>query len=260
MYGASLPGQPEGARLCLANSRPLMGMSVPLGSASRSWQDGRSRHRHPPVWEMDVQSIGERVGDAMANGCEQLLLRARIGSEALGVLRGQSQSGHGVCQTGVALHRPWRRRSIGPQLLGLLREHVHMVLRLDTPLAPLRKHPLFADSVCMAILGGNAKPDGFRAQGQDDDLVSDAWLGYRSLESRFQAGAPKPALSNLRAQEHVERASCCRIEPIRRFGGLQQHAAHGRAATARAPCVGGLLRIIGSRWRRWRGPWRLRAE
>ncbi|WP_422098500.1 hypothetical protein [Variovorax sp.] len=209
---------------------------------------------------MEVQSIHERISDAMANGCEQLLLRARIGGEAPHILCSQLEPGHGVCQTGVALHAPWRQRSFNAQLQGLLREHVHMVLRLDTPLAPLRKHPFFADSVCMAILGGHAKPDGFRAQGQDDDLVSDAWLGDRSLEGCFQVGAPKPALSNLCAQEHVERASCCWIEPIRRFGGLQQHAAHGRAATARAPCVGGLLRIIGSRWRRWRGPWRLRAE
>jgi hypothetical protein len=197
---------------------------------------------------MDVQSIGERVGDAMANGREQLLLRARIGSEALGILRGQSQSGHGVCQTGVALHRPWRRRSIGPQLLGLLREHVHMVLRLYTPVAPLRKHPLFADSVCMAILGGNSKPGGFRAQGQDDDLVSDARLGCRSLESRFQVGAPKPAFSNLRAQGHVKRASRCRIELIGRRGGLQQHAAHRRVAPEWTPRADGPLGI-GPRWR-----------
>jgi hypothetical protein len=148
------------------------------------------------------------------------MLRVRIYGEAPRILCSQLQSGHGVCQTRVAPHGLWRQRSFNAQLLSLLREHVHMVLRLDAPLAPLRKHPLFADCVCMAILGGNAKPYGFRAQGQDDDLVSDAWLGDRSLEGCFQVGAPKPALSNLCAQEHVERASCCWIEPIRRFGGL----------------------------------------
>lgn len=97
----SSPQRPaKGARLCVASSRPLMGMPVPLGGASRCWQAGCSRHRHPLVWEMDVQSIPERISDAMANGCEQLLLRARIGGEAPHILCSQLEPGHGVRQTG----------------------------------------------------------------------------------------------------------------------------------------------------------------
>lgn len=55
------------------------------------------------------------------------MLRVRIYGEAPRILCSQLQPGHGVRQTGVALHAPWRQRSFDAQLLSFLCEHVHMV-------------------------------------------------------------------------------------------------------------------------------------